>query len=83
MSRILINEAWCKGCNLCAEACPKGVLKLSRRTNALGLKIMEAAQPELCIGCAACADVCPDIAITVWRSHAEKNKDAKPGVLRG
>ena len=30
MIKVTINELLCKGCGLCARACPKNVLALSR-----------------------------------------------------
>ena len=65
---VTINELVCKGCGLCARACPKNVLELSRtRLNAKGYHPAEVARPEDCIGCAMCAQICPESAIEVWR----------------
>lgn len=56
---VVINKAWCKGCGLCVETCPKKVLALNDRMKC------EAAHPENCIGCRQCDNICPDLAITV------------------
>ena len=66
MARITINEKVCKGCGLCADACPKNVISLSRM-NANGYYVAEAVNPQNCIGCAFCAIMCPDCAIEVER----------------
>ena len=51
---VTINELICKGCGLCARACPKNVLELSKtRLNAKGYHPAEFARPDDCIGCAS------------------------------
>ena len=65
---VSINELICKGCGLCARACPKNVLELSRtKLNAQGYHPAEVVRPEDCIGCASCARTCPDVAIRIER----------------
>ncbi len=66
MGRITIDEKLCKGCGLCANACPKRVILLSKtRMNANGYFVAEAVNAQNCIGCAFCAVMCPDCAIEV------------------
>lgn len=66
MVKVTINELVCKGCGLCARACPKGVLALSKtKLNAKGYHPAETVHPEDCIGCTSCAKTCPDVAITI------------------
>ena len=37
MVKVTINENLCKGCGLCARACPKGCIELSKaKINAKG-----------------------------------------------
>ena len=68
MVKVMINELLCKGCGLCARACPKGVLALSKtKLNAKGYHPAEPVNPENCIGCASCARTCPDVAIRIER----------------
>ena len=68
MVKVTINENLCKGCGLCARACPKHIIELSKaKINAKGDHPAEGARPEECIGCAACARTCPDVVI-----HIEK-----------
>ena len=66
MAKITFSTDLCKGCGLCARACPKNVLALSKtKLNAKGYHPAEVVNPEACIGCASCARTCPDIAIRI------------------
>ncbi|MEA4909516.1 MAG: 4Fe-4S dicluster domain-containing protein [Chloroflexi bacterium] len=65
--RVEINEKYCKGCELCVEACPPGVLGLSKqRLNAKGYHPAELIAAG-CTGCGVCTVVCPEAAIEVFR----------------
>lgn len=73
MSRIVIDQDRCKGCGLCIQACPYGLVRIANTFNAKGYRPAELADPEgRCIGCANCATMCPDVAITVYRTRREK-----------
>lgn len=64
MTKVIINEALCKGCALCTAVCPKKILKLSEsRINSKGYFPAECTDNEKCIGCTFCAMICPDVAI--------------------
>ena len=67
--RIEINEATCKGCTLCAVACPMDIIEMrTDYVNAKGYYPAALVDPaEKCTGCALCAVACPDICITVYR----------------
>lgn len=65
--KVEFREAYCKGCGLCVNACPKKILRISKRTNAKGYDVAECVDQEACIGCASCATMCPDSVITVYR----------------
>ncbi len=66
---IVVDTERCKGCNLCAVACPLGVIELSaRRVNHKGYPFAQQALDCTCTGCAACATVCPDGCVTVYRT---------------
>ena len=68
MARVIINEDTCKGCGLCADVCPRGVLEIHKeRINVKGYNPIHAAFPEKCIGCTSCALMCPDACIEVER----------------
>lgn len=65
---ITVDETRCKGCGLCVNACPKGIIRLAPgRINAKGYSPAELTDAAACIACAACALMCPDVAITVDR----------------
>ncbi|NPD81583.1 4Fe-4S binding protein [Prevotella sp. PINT] len=74
MSKIIgaieVNKDRCKGCALCAAACPKGVIAMSKKVNACGYPYAEAIN-DSCIGCASCGIVCPDGCITVYKKKIE------------
>ena len=68
MSRIAVDHHYCKGCGLCVDVCPKGILELDLATiTAKGCHPVHCTDLESCTGCATCAVMCPDVAITVWR----------------
>jgi 2-oxoglutarate ferredoxin oxidoreductase subunit delta len=64
---IEVSETYCKGCELCIDACPQNVLQLDM--DRLTPKGYHPAQlvAEGCTGCAICAIVCPESALTVYR----------------
>lgn len=64
MGRIVIDRDVCKGCYLCINVCPKGLLKVSEERNLHGDYPAEFSdENNECIGCAMCAMNCPDVAI--------------------
>lgn len=64
---IKVNELYCKGCELCVPACPKGVMALDmERFTPKGYHPVKLIGED-CTGCAICAVVCPDAALTVYR----------------
>jgi 2-oxoglutarate ferredoxin oxidoreductase subunit delta len=74
---VLIDRNRCKGCGLCVESCPQGVLQLSATYNARGYRpvfLDESQHP--CTGCAICAVICPDVVFTVYRES--RRQPAQP-----
>jgi 2-oxoglutarate ferredoxin oxidoreductase subunit delta len=71
---IVVDEARCKGCALCASACPPALVRLDpARLNALGYHPAVLLDPEgRCSGCALCAVICPEAAIRVYRVAAPR-----------
>ncbi|HPQ71290.1 MAG TPA: 4Fe-4S binding protein [bacterium] len=57
--QIVVNTAFCKGCGICVEFCPKSVLAMK------GAKAVVIALEE-CIECMFCELRCPDFAIAVY-----------------
>jgi 2-oxoglutarate ferredoxin oxidoreductase subunit delta len=69
---IKVNDFYCKGCELCVDACPQHVLQLSPdRINTKGYHPAEQFT-DGCTGCAICAVMCPEAAITVYRAVTQK-----------
>lgn len=68
MAGVSFKTDSCKGCGLCVDACPKGLLQISKdKINMKGHHPVEIVRPEECVGCASCALMCPDCVITVER----------------
>ncbi|MGC9363057.1 MAG: 4Fe-4S dicluster domain-containing protein [Fidelibacterota bacterium] len=65
---IIINEDWCKSCEICVTFCPKKVFDMGRFYPIV-------ARPEDCINCKLCEMLCPDFAIQVIATDdKDKNK---------
>jgi 2-oxoglutarate ferredoxin oxidoreductase subunit delta len=66
MNKVIFETDTCKGCGLCAAACPKGIISLDTSTlNAKGYHPAALTDEKACIACASCAVMCPDAVITV------------------
>ena len=63
---LVIDVEACKGCVLCIDACPPGVLVMTDpETNTRGYPY-----PRLrpgCTGCRACSQICPDFVFQVYK----------------
>ena len=57
--RVIVFPNWCKGCGLCVEFCPAGVLEQGPDGRVI------VAHPEKCTACRWCELHCPDFAIFV------------------
>jgi 2-oxoglutarate ferredoxin oxidoreductase subunit delta len=58
---LLVNRAWCKGCNVCVAACPSGILALDAAQRIVVTDINH------CIFCGVCAVRCPDFVFILER----------------
>ena len=68
MARIIVDDHFCKGCGLCASACPQQIIELDHsRITAKGYHPAMLVDEGRCTGCMSCALMCPDVAITVER----------------
>ena len=66
---VEVDKERCKGCELCVEFCPTGVLTVSPDINQKGYHPSLPSHPEKCIGCLFCVLVCPDVAINVFKEE--------------
>lgn len=63
---VVIDVEACKGCDLCIDACPPGVLVMTTEgVNSRGYRYPVLAPG--CTGCRACAQICPDFVFQVYR----------------
>lgn len=68
---IVVDIERCKGCNLCAVACPLNLIELTTTVNRKGYNYARQVNAEICNGCSSCGIVCPDGCITVYRKREE------------
>lgn len=59
---VFLRKEYCKGCELCIEFCPRGVLARSKDFNAKGYHYPVVTNGD-CINCRLCVTVCPEYAI--------------------
>lgn len=67
MAKITFDTDACKGCGLCVQACPRGLIQLSPRINKKGYNAAYCTDPDKCVACAMCYQMCPDCVIRVER----------------
>jgi 2-oxoglutarate ferredoxin oxidoreductase subunit delta len=67
MPEIKVNDALCKGCQLCTQACPKECIAMSDVFSKTGYYPAKLAKQDCCTGCGLCAQICPDLAIEVYK----------------
>ncbi len=68
--RVTVFPNWCKGCGLCVEFCPAGVLV----EQGPGGRVI-VAHPEKCTACRWCELHCPDFAIFVTDIEPEEEAE--------
>ena len=72
MSKILYDQARCKGCYFCAATCPQKAISITETTNKKGYRIV-AFDQESCKACGICYIMCPDYAIEVHTAEARQH----------
>ena len=65
MKTLELNPAWCKGCGVCVEFCPKNALKLA------GGRVHTVPGAD-CIACGLCESLCPDFAVYLVEREGER-----------
>lgn len=69
---VLVMTERCKGCSLCVDACPPGVLALDLAiVNGMGHHPVRLTDAAGCTSCAKCARVCPDAVLTIFARPRE------------
>ena len=73
MGHLSIDAVRCKGCGLCIEACPRGLIRRSGKLNERGYEfvVLQGDGGE-CTGCSLCAVACPDQGIEVWNDRGRQ-----------
>ncbi len=67
MTKVVIKEELCKGCELCVKACPKEALSLGDKSNLKGYYAVWLKNPDKCNSCGLCAIMCPDVALEIFK----------------
>jgi len=62
---IIVDEEYCKGCRICTEFCPTGVLVDSTTINKKGYYPPVVEREGACHGCRLCELLCPEFAIFI------------------
>ncbi len=59
----------CKGCGLCANACPKNIIIMdSLAVNKKGYITPKIEEMDKCIGCGSCFIMCPESCLKVTKA---------------
>ena len=75
---IIVYRHFCKGCEICAQVCPKGVLHMAITPDRWEGSVVEVVDIEPCNACMLCEHQCPDFAIEVYADKkAKKVPDKK------
>ena len=75
---IHVNADYCKGCDICVDVCPRGVLEISTDLSKRGVYPPRVRDLSLCTGCKICELHCPDFAIAI-ELRGENGDDCEAG----
>ena len=64
---IVIDDQYCKGCNLCLQVCPQKIFTRGEKRSRGGYRMPDVGKMEDCAGCLLCEMTCPDLAISVLK----------------
>jgi len=64
---IVIDDQYCKGCNLCLQVCPQKIFTRGEKRSRGGYWMPDVGKMEDCAGCLLCEMTCPDLAISVLK----------------
>ena len=68
----MVRKDVCKGCGLCVEACPFGLLAMAEEINREGYHPAAFLDNDgKCTACGLCFKTCPDSALEVYRTRKE------------
>ncbi len=72
--KVLFREERCKGCRLCETFCPKKIISMCDKSNAIGYNYahIKDENKDKCIGCGFCFRMCPDSVITIIDEGVKK-----------
>jgi 2-oxoglutarate ferredoxin oxidoreductase subunit delta len=66
---IIIDEHFCKGCNLCIQVCPQKLFSKGTKRSGGGYPMPEVLQERQCSGCLLCEMTCPDLALSILKEQ--------------
>jgi len=70
-SSMGLDRDKCIACNMCAMACPNGVIKLTSEKDENNKKVLKSYHMDVgrCLFCGMCTEACPTKAITVTQEY--------------
>ena len=80
---VTLNSEWCKGCHICVQVCPHGVLEVDEANFVRGFHPVRVTRPEDCTACLQCELLCPDLAIMVTSDSEDQAGELAPAGAAG
>lgn len=74
---VVVLRHYCKGCEICAQVCPKGVLKMVLTPDRWEGSTVEIVDIDSCNACMLCEYQCPDFAIEVYSAKKDVKSQEK------